>query len=197
MNFPVLKKITTPEAIDTFAEQYFQCSGFNVPRDYYESNQMFGVYRQERLIGGFVLGSGNRLRTLEVFAGEAHRPELYQKVQECGPHSEMCCFWIAPDCRKKMWLNFFVWFCVGYALRVYGAPQLVFGTNSIRLATLYNCASKSTLLHTDYLNRKQTFIFHGPRKYCLLGVAEILTYKAKRISKIAGTRPRAIAGMTV
>jgi hypothetical protein len=188
LHFPSFRRIQNAHETDIFANTYTQCSGFNVPRSYYESNQVFGIYWKGCMIGGFVLGSGTTLRTLEVFAGDGHRAALYQHVQKSEAHTEMCCFWIDPVCRKKTGLNFFVWLCVAYALRTYGTSRLIFGTNSIRLAALYGAASKSELLHRDVLNQKQTFIFSGPRKYCLLGVAQILWYKAKRAIKIAGTR---------
>lgn len=75
-----------------------------------------------------------------------------------------------PSSHKKAWLNFFVWLCVAYALQVYGTKQLIFGTSSARLAALYSAAPKCRLLHTDYVNQKQTYIFTGPRKDCLAGV---------------------------
>ncbi len=197
LHVPSFRRITQPQAINRFAEAYFQCSGFKVPDEYYATNQTFGIYWQGELIGGFVLGSGPSLRTLEVFAGCEERRRLYEQVRALGvDHTEMCCFWIQPSCRKKTGLNFFVWLCVGYALRVYGSKQLIFGTNSVRLATLYDAAPKSTLIHTDYLNQKRTFIFTGPRKDCLSGVVHILYYKIKRLmalqanEKKPGTRKR-------
>jgi len=185
LHFPKLKCLQNKHELNVFANHYFQCSSFNVDRTYYESNQVFGIYYKGQMIGGFVLGTGEILRTLEVFVGDEYRGSLYQQVQQSVPHTEMCCFWIAPIYRKQTLLNFFVWFCVAYALRVYGTSQLIFGTNSIRLAALYSAASKSTLLHRDFLNQKQTFVFVGSRKHCLLGVAQILHYKIKRLIKIA------------
>lgn len=188
---PKFKKINNAQELDVFASTYTECSGFNVNRDYYENNQVFGIYCQERMVAGFVLGTGETLRTLEVFVGEEHRSGLYQKVTDTVPHTEMCCFWMEPGTRKKTLLNFFVWFCVAYALRFFGTQQLLFGTNSVRLAALYSAASKAELIHSDYLKKKRTFVFSGPRRYCLLGVAQILWYKLKRTLKIVNQRNRA------
>ena len=188
---PKFKKINNAQELDVFASTYTECSGFNVNRDYYENNQVFGIYCQERMVAGFVLGTGETLRTLEVFVGEEHRSGLYQKVTDTVPHTEMCCFWMEPSTRKKTLLNFFVWFCVAYALRFFGTQQLLFGTNSVRLAALYSAASKAELIHSDYLKKKRTFVFSGPRRYCLLGVAQILWYKLKRTLKIVNQRNRA------
>lgn len=193
---PKFKKINNAEELDVFASTYTQCSGFNVNRDYYENNQVFGIYCQERMVAGFVLGTGETLRTLEVFVGEEHRSGLYQKVTDTVPHTEMCCFWMEPGTRKKTLLNFFVWFCVAYALRFFGTQQLLFGTNSVRLATLYSAASKAKLIHSDYLKQKRTFVFSGPRRYCLLGVAQILWYKLKRTLKIVNQRSRVQANFS-
>ena len=189
LHFPKFKKINTALELDAFSATYTRCSGFNVPRDYYESNQVFVVSWKACIVGGFVLGTGERLRTLEVFAGDESRDNLYHHVRQSKPHTEMCCFWMDPAFHKKTWLNFFVWLCVAYALRVYGTQQLIFGTNSTRLAALYSATPKCHLLHSDYIRHKQTFIFTGPRRDCLLGVAQILYYKMKRLGKLtAGTQ---------
>lgn len=181
-HFPSFRRIAQAEEIAQFSATYLQCSGFKVPQAYYESNQVFAVNWKGAMIGGFVLGTGAKLRTLEVFANDECRETLYQNLQKTAlKHTEMCCFWIDPRLRNKTSLNFFVWFCVAYALRVYGTQQLIFGTNSGRLATLYSAAPKSTLLHTDLINHKQTYIFSGPRKHCLSGVVQILAYKIKRL----------------
>jgi hypothetical protein len=185
---PTFRKITNPTELGVFAATYTDCSGFTVNRDYYESNQVFAVFWQGSMVGGFVLGAGERLRTLEVFAGQESRDDLYRHVKQARPHTEMCCFWMDPTFHKKTWLNFFVWLCVGYALRVFGTPQLIFGTNSARLAALYSATPKCHLLHADYINQKRTFIFTGPRRDCLVGVAQILKYKIKRLGKVAERR---------
>lgn len=185
---PKFSKIKTAQALDVYASLYTQCSGFKVNRDYYENNQVFAIHWKSRMVGGFVLGTGDTLRTLEVFVGSEYREEMYQQVKASVQHTEMCCFWMDPSTRKKTWLNFFVWFCVGYALWVYGTQQLIFGTNSVRLAALYGASPKCELIHKDFLHQKQTFVFTGPRKHCLLGVFHILRYKFKRVIKIAGKR---------
>ena len=186
--FPAFRKITTTEELNAFAAIYTRCSGFVVPEAYYASNQVFAVYWQKQMVGGFVLGTGERLRTLEVFAGAETRPALYQQLQAAEAYTEMCCFWMDPAFHKKTWLNFFVWLCVAYALWTFGTPQLIFGTNSVRLAALYSATPKCKMLHADYINHKKTFIFSGPRRDCLTGVAQILWYKIKRLQKLAGQK---------
>jgi len=188
LHFPKFTQIHNSAEIDVFANSYFQCSGFNVNRDYFETNQVFAIYYQGNMVGGFVLGAGKTLRTLEVFAGDTHRDALYHQIQKAAAHTEMCCFWMDKSIRKRTRLNFFVWLCVAYALWAYGTPQLIFGTNSIRLAALYSATPKCRLIHGDFLNNKQTFIFTGPRKDCLVGVAQILHYKMKRLAKITAKR---------
>ena len=188
MNLPSFKKINQAAGIDAFTQHYFECSGFQVNREYFESNQVFGIYVKGSLIGGFVLGTGTTLRTLEVFASETHRSELYNTVQYPESPTEMCCFWSAPAFRQVTWLNFYTWVCVAYAMQFHSTSQLIYGTCSARLAALYSNASQSRVLHTDNVNGRRTFIFIGPRKYCLLGVAEILLYKAKRLLKIKSDR---------
>lgn len=182
--FPSFSTLTDLRDIETFSREYARCSGFVVPRDYYETNRIFAIWRNGRMIGGFVLGCGATLRTLEVFAGNESRQHLYEQFGQPNNPTEMCCFWIAPMCRKKVWLNFFVWACVAYALQVYGRQRLIFGTNSARLAALYNSSRKSQLIHSDRIREKQTFIFTGRRSDCLIGVINILGYKISRLLQI-------------
>ncbi len=160
LHLPTFKKLSTASELDAFSTTYFRCSGFKVQRNYYESNQVFAICWEGSMVGGFVLGAGALLRTLEVFAGNEHRNTLYEHVQQSGAHTEMCCFWMDPKHHKKTWLNFYIWFCVAYALRVFGTKQLIFGTNSARLAALYSSASKCQLLHTDcvFIKNKRSFL---------------------------------------
>lgn len=92
--------LTNPQDIDTFSREYARCSGFVVQRDYYETNRVFAVCWKGRMIGGFVLGAGKTLRTLEVFSGSESRERLYEQLRQPGSPTEMCCFWIDPGCRK-------------------------------------------------------------------------------------------------
>lgn len=179
--FPSFSTLTDPRDIETFSREYARCSGFVVQRDYYETNRVFAVRRNGRMIGGFVLGSGAILRTLEVFAGNESRRHLYKQVGQPDNPTEMCCFWIDPVCRKKFWLNLYVWLCVAYALQVHGRQRLIFGTNSARLAALYGSSRKSELIHSDRIREKQTFIFTGRRSDCLIGIINILGYKIGRL----------------
>ena len=193
MYLPLFNKMNNVSEFELFAQKYQECSGFNVDMDYFTSNQVFGIYHKKQLIGGFVLGQGAALRTVEVFAGEESRAALYQQIQAAGVPTEMCCFWMDAAYRKHTVLNFFIWGCVAYALQVYGTPLLVFGTCSARLARLYSSASESMVIHTDFIHQKQTFVFMGPRKYCLLGVWQILSYKTKRLLNMAfGSKINAI-----
>ncbi|MBK8564195.1 MAG: hypothetical protein IPN76_12870 [Saprospiraceae bacterium] len=189
-HLPTFKRLRTSGELEAFSRTYFQCSGFDVNLAYFMANQVFGVEWQGRMVGGFVLGTGERLRTLEVFAGTESRPALYHEMQQAEAPTEICCFWMDPATRKKTWLNFFVWCCMAYSLQVFGTEQLVFGTNSARLALLYSATPKCRLLHSDCINNRRTFIYTGPRRHCLLGVGQILCYKIRRLVKLDENRAR-------
>lgn len=45
---PSFRRIQNSRELDAFAATYMRCSGFNVPRDYYEANQVFGIYWKGR-----------------------------------------------------------------------------------------------------------------------------------------------------
>lgn len=183
-HLPKFKRLRTSGEMEAFSRTYFQCSGFDVSLAYFMANQVFSIFWKGKMVGGFVLGTGEKLRTLEVFAGNDHRPALYQQVAQAEAHTEICCFWMDPATRRKTWLNFFVWCCVAYSLRAFGTDQLIFGTCSAHLARLYSATPKCRLLHSDCINQKPTFIYAGPRRDCLLGVGQILCYKLKRLAKL-------------
>jgi hypothetical protein len=175
-HLPKFKRLRTSGELEAFSRTYFQCSGFDVNLAYFMANQVFGVEWQGKMVGGFVLGTGERLRTLEVFAGNECRPALYHEMLQAQAPTEICCFWMDPATRKKTWLNFFVWCCMAYSLQVFGTEQLIFGTNSARMAMLYSATPKCWLLHSDCINNRRTFIAHAA-KFCAWLMKLIRVYK--------------------
>ncbi|MEZ4777385.1 MAG: hypothetical protein R3D00_29680 [Bacteroidia bacterium] len=198
ISIPHLKKLTRQDDLTQYGEIYFRCSGLQVPEAYLSGsgNRVYGIYYQKQMIGGFILGKGETLRTLEVFANPDAREQLYHELGAIGDCTEITCFWIAPKVRRNTALNTFVWMCLGFSLRWYGAKNIVFGTCSASLARLYSSTPRSVLIHRDMVNDRKTFIFRGDRHMCLHAFMEILSYKWARLTQIRNYQTSQILSST-
>lgn len=179
-NLPVLKKLNATQDINFFAETYLKCSGLAVPNSYLETNQVFGIYINKQMIGGFILGSGDQLRTIEFFAAQELHESLYTKMKTPETYTEICCFWIDRAFRKKTMINYFVWLAMAFSLKAYGTENIIFGTCSRRLADLYSITPRSVFLHSDRMKNKNTFIYTAKNKGSVRGILHIVFYKFKR-----------------
>lgn len=188
LHFPKFRKLSTGQELNFYAETYEQCSGLPVPSSYLEANHIFGIYIQNRMIGGFILGSGNQLRTIEFFAAKEAHESLYNQMEVLNSYTEICCFWIDRAFRSKTIINYFIWLSMAYALKKYGTENIIFGICSRRLAALYSATPCSVFLHSDFIKNKQTFIYVARKKGCIGGIAQIVWYKLKRLLRIVKKR---------
>ncbi len=187
---PSLKRLQQKGPLDQFAQTYLQCAGLPIPSSYlYDpDNRVYAIYYRQQMIGGFILGQGQSMRTLEVFAQATAREGLYQQLGAISDFTEITCFWISPETRNNTALNTFIWLSLAYSLNRFGTPKILFGTCSASLARLYGVTSKSQLLHRDFVEGKQTFVFQSERKVSLQGFLEILRYKLLRTVRIKRRR---------
>lgn len=188
LHLPKFRKLSTIQELEFYAETYEQCSGLPVPMTYLEANQVFGIYLQGKMVGGFILGSGEQLRTIEFFAAPEIHEQLYTRMETPDSYTEICCFWIDRTYRRKTSINYFIWVSMAYALKKYGSKNIIFGTCSPRLAALYSATPRSVFLHSDFIKNKQTFIFIAKKKGCIGGILQIVYHKLKRLLQITGKR---------
>lgn len=186
LKIPQLKRLKNQTCLEEYATTYFQCSGLPVPIEYISSpdNRVYGIFLRGEMIGGFILGKGDSMRTLEVFAQPAARFELYRSIGPVSDFTEITCFWIAPAHRQNTALNTYVWLALAFCLRRFGTPKILFGTCSSSLARLYGITPKSELIHLDRVNGKRTYIFQSERAVSLQGFLEILRFKWSRTTRI-------------
>ena len=186
LRIPQLKRLQSQNDLHQYAATYFDCSGLPVPMEYISSpgNRVYGVFLKRKMIGGFILGQGTSMRTLEVFAQPEARLNLYQSIAPVSDFTEITCFWIDPAFRKNTALNTYVWLALAFCMRRFGTPKILFGTCSSSLARLYGVTPKSELIHRDRINRKRTYIFQSERSVSLLGFMEILRFKLGRTARI-------------
>lgn len=186
LHIPQIKRLQSQNDLQQYADTYFDCSGLPVPTEYISSpgNRVYGVFIKKRMIGGFILGQGNSMRTLEVFAQAEARLKLYQSIGPVSDFTEITCFWIDPAYRKNTALNTFTWLVLAFCLRRFGTPKILFGTCSSSLARLYGVTPKSELIHRDRINGKRTYIFQSERSVSVQGFLEILRFKLSRTVRI-------------
>ncbi|MGH1433048.1 MAG: hypothetical protein ACRBG0_01165 [Lewinella sp.] len=191
--FPVLLQLRTKESREIFSSIYFKASGLPIPESYlhHPNNRVFGVYKKQELIGGYILGNNSNFRTIALFAQEEKHDMLYEQLESKGVFTEICCFWIKKEVRTQTHFNFFIWLTMAYALRRYGTPYVLFGTCSRSLAQLYSSTSRVKFLSEDVIKRKSTFIFWSKQRYAVSGISEIVFHKLKRVLKIA-KKPKAL-----
>lgn len=188
--FPTLLQLQTTASRENFSEIYCKASGLPIPESYlhHPNNRVFGVYKNQELIGGYILGNGSNFRTIALFAQEDKHDMLYEQLEHKELYTEICCFWIKKEVRTKTTLNFFIWLTMAYALKRYGTPYVIFGTCSRSLAQLYSSTSKVKFLSEDIVKRKSTFIFWSKQRYAISGISEIVFHKLKRVLKMAKTK---------
>ena len=104
-----------------------------------------------------------------------NKPETY---------TEICCFWIGREYRRKTMINYFIWLSMAFSLKSYGTENIIFGTNSRRLAELYTSTPRTVSLHSDRIKNKNTFIFTAKNKGSVLGILQIVFHKLKRKIRI-------------
>lgn len=186
-HLPSFRELTSVADRDHFARTYTACSGLPVPEEFARAstNQFFGLYAGDQLVGGFILGHGPDFRTIAVFAGENDQPKLYDRFSTKDNCTEICCFFIQRAYRQNTFYNFSTWAAMIYAQLRHGREILLYGTCSRSLARLYGQTKKSVLIHEDVLNGKPTFIFWGERRSCVQGMLKIMSHKLRRVFKIS------------
>lgn len=184
--FLFLKKITGDQLLNEFREKYVSVSGLNVSLDFLKKGTVYAAFNfKNRMCGGFVLGNLNPYRTIEVFAGEASKKELYEFVQGTS-FCELNCFWLSVKNRKGFW-SYWFWLLFAFKVSMRKEKMLIYGTIAKSLANTYGYPKKSRLLHTEELmfdgKMRTSWIFIGARAHFFVGVLETFIYKLKNKNK--------------
>lgn len=176
------RQLTRSNDREQFASLYESHSGLPIPKDYLNasSSQIFGFYRKDKLVGGFILGHARKSRTVALFAQPHQRDAVCQRMDNQHPHTEICCLWMSHSQRKKALANSFSWLFIGWAISNYASSGLLFGTCSRGLANLYRTSQKIKLIHQDQINRRGTYIFTAKKRDCFVGIFNIVATKLRK-----------------
>ncbi|MFK8161266.1 MAG: hypothetical protein AB8H12_02280 [Lewinella sp.] len=177
---PSFNILRSTQSRNDYAELYEQSSGLPIPQDYLHdpANRVFGIVRDRVLVGGFILGEGEALRTVKVFASPADQVNIDGMAGDVGERTEITCFWISAAVRREVTLNRFIWISMIYALTRYSKRTIVFGTCSKGLARLYATSQRAELVSRDRIDRKSTFIFRAEKRDAIAGFCNILAFKS-------------------
>jgi|GEM_PF-2850100 len=74
------KKLDTITELELFLKINEKNSGLAASLDYLKSSKVFTLFSSGRMIGGFVLGEGSNLRTVEFGAQEGEQNGLYSRL---------------------------------------------------------------------------------------------------------------------
>jgi hypothetical protein len=181
-----LKKITQEHQLEEFREKYMSVSGLNVPADFLKSRSVYAAFNlKNKMCGGFVLGNINPYRTIEVFAGDPSKPQLYEFVEGTS-YCELNCFWLSVKSRKGFW-GYWFWLLFAFKVSMQKEKMLIYGTIAKSLADIYGYPRKSKLLHSEELlfngKMRRSWIFIGARTDFFVGVLETFIYKFKNNGK--------------
>jgi hypothetical protein len=181
-----LKKITEEHLLEEFRQRYVSASGLNVPMEFLKSRAVYAAFNlRNRMCGGFVLGNISPYRTIEVFAGEASKPELYKFIEGTS-YCELNCFWLSVKSRKGFW-GYWFWLLFAFKVSMQKEKMLIYGTIAKSLADIYGYPRKSKLLHAEQLmfdgKMRHSWIFIGARTDFFVGVLETFIYKFKNNGK--------------
>lgn len=181
-----LKKINQDHHIKEFRDRYSNVSGLDVTEEFLKSRSVYAVFDLKgRMRGGFVLGNINPYRTIEVFAGEENRKQLYDFIEGTS-YCELNCLWLSVKYRKGF-LCYWFWILFAFKVSMQKESMLIYGTVAKSLADIYGYPRKSKLLHTEDLmfkNKLRThWIFIGARTDFFVGVLETFMYKYRNNGK--------------
>ena len=175
-----LKEITDDHLLEEFRERYTGVSGLDVPMEFLKTRTVYASFNlKNKMCGGFVLGNINPFRTIEVFAGDKSKHNLYDYIGG-RTYCELNCLWLSVNYRKGLSVY---WFWMLFALKVSSRPEdmLMCGTIAKSLADIYGYPRKSRLLHSEEIlingKLRTSYIFIFAKSDFFIGVLETFVYK--------------------
>jgi hypothetical protein len=167
-----VRPLVDPLEKQIFKERYESASGLLLPESYLHANQVFGLVRNNLIIGGFILGTTQPLRTYLVFANETNWPVINSQIGQIAL-CEICCLWLA----RKYWnwlTTSFLWFNAARIVSRRKEDMVVFGTISKGNMILYRSTLHAQLIHHDLVDihgsKKSSWIYGIPVKWFFIDI---------------------------
>ena len=189
-----VKLLTEEKDLTNYIENYKAIGLADVPFGYLNNNLVYGFYKNDCLMAGFVIGISAPFRTLELFADPRKHHKLMGFLNDGNAICEVCCFW-----QNSKFItafdNLIIWFNMSQKIRVRGKKFFLGGTYEYGLANLYGYPTYAHLICDGNVREKSAWIFIAWRKYSVLSAIQVMIYKAlKSLRKIQGRKmPNSIA----
>lgn len=179
-----LTQLKNRHELAKFGQTYQGLSGIEVPIEFLESSDVLEFSVSGKPLAGFVLShSKSKVRTLDYFVSDKYRPSLSKKLGLLENYSELCCFWISPEIRRNGLKIIEIWVRMAISVRQRCNKEVLFGTNSKKLAVIYGYPKTAVLIHKDSVNKRKCFVFIGQKKHFVPGLIRIA------LAKIGKSKP--------
>ena len=173
-----MKRIYSLTKIKEFSDLYFKASGFKVPLGYLVTSQVYVCERDGEFKGGFVVGKSNEYkRTIEVFVSVDNKEAMYKQNKDT---IEVCCFWMDKNFSASKWSSALCWIQMCWIIFRQKEKQIIWGTNSLGLARVYDLPSRSYCIHIEQSGPRFNYVFKAETNYFLLGVVSVVKNKLFR-----------------
>jgi hypothetical protein len=181
-----LKKIKSKEHLQEFSDRYTAISGIPVNNEFLTQGTVYAAFNSKnRMCGGFVMSNHTPYRTIEVFADEPNKKQLYNFIEGVS-YCELNCLWLSVKNRKGLW-SYWFWILFAFTVSRRKEKMLIYGTIAKTLSNIYGYPKKSKLLHQDIVmvngKKRTSWIFIGARADFFVGVLQTFMYKLNKTEK--------------
>jgi hypothetical protein len=93
------RRLTSDDSLRAFAVAYESNGGFRTPIEYLQASEVYGCFRDEVMIGGFVINETDNLRALQDMPQE-DVDAIRRRFAGRRPY-EIMCLWMIPEVRGE------------------------------------------------------------------------------------------------
>ena len=93
------RHLTSDDSLRAFAVAYESNGGFRTPMEYLQASEVYGCFRNEAMIGGFVINETDDLRALQDMPQE-DVDAIRRRFAGRRPY-EIMCLWMIPEVRGE------------------------------------------------------------------------------------------------
>ena len=178
----ITKRLKSKKAIQQYCQLYTAITGLEIPAQYLSHAKVYGYFQQGCLKGGYMINDicNNECRTLNCFVNATDRERISSKISELHSAIELCCFWLSRKTINYRRASMMIWIDMAIKSTIQRCSHIVYGTNVKMLANVYAQPSNSILLHSDYINGKNTWTFYGKKSCMLVSVYGILKARMRK-----------------
>lgn len=169
-----VKKLQHQHELLLYCKLYEKSSGLKLEIDYLNTSMVYGLFVEQKLVGGYVLHStSTSSRTLNCFVSPSNIGHITNQIS-LDKTTEICCFWISRKMKKFKFHSSYLW--IDIAMRTFFSYKnyYFYGTNNRGLAALYSMPRVTKLMHIDHINGRPTWTFYTKKSQMLRCIWSII-----------------------